>query len=158
MPTKTCSLCGKTFTGFSMIMNNKLVCPDCYNHEIERLEKVGEERDILLKYIKDLFSCECPTEVVSLIDKPGNKKLKGIKATIYYYYEILENSHTAADVQFLYYNKNENYEKAKAYFHERELLREKNMTVDITPVVNTVVIKKESVKNRRRPLTKMEDL
>lgn len=159
MAEKICSLCGSIIRDFSMILNNKVVCTNCYNKEIERLEKEESAREELLKYIKEMFGCECPSDVIGLIDKADilGKKISGIKATIWYYYGVLENSHTPADIQYLYKNINDNYENARKYVEERRQLHDKNMAVNINVPANTVTIH-SSRDDRKKPQYKMEDL
>lgn len=157
-----CPKCGQRLIGQTTInYKNKSYCLACYNILIEQEKELEKSEESLYNYIKGLFGLtECPSEVISNLEyliKQG-KTLKGIRATIHYYYEIKGNEANADNIMYLSKTIREQYDNARDYWREQNLLRQKNMQVNLDVPARKIVLK-ETPKSRRKQLNyRMEDL
>lgn len=83
------------------------------------------------------------------------RKLKGIKATLYYYFEILGND--TVNVVLLSKIVNEHYEAAKAYLEKAKRIQEYNAKIDIKAGSISYKVS-DRRKGVRKPQRRIEDL
>lgn len=157
-----CNGCGQMLIKDEpFLLDGEVYCSDCYNRLIVERQKTEEEKKSLYEYIKSVFGVtECPPDVVSFINWATEKKgykLSGIRATLYYYYEIEgKNPGDPEEVRFIV---PQQYEAARSYFIEMENIREKNDKVRLDNVKTNVIHLKKSPESRRKHFGyKMEDL
>ena len=119
-----CSLCGQLIVpGTEKILDGKKYCASCYLKALEAKQRSIALKAELLDYIIQLFGVgECPPYVSRAIDKAvaNGKKLSGIKATIHYYYKVLNNPATPDTLVYISTVIEEWYEKTKLYIYEQK--------------------------------------
>ena len=145
MASNVCSSCGTKITGLKYTHNGKVYCYNCYQNVQQELLKTEQEKQELYAYIKQLFViAEIPEDVVAGIDRElnGGKKIKGIKNTLWYYYEV--EAHVGT-VNNIVYTIRDQYENARNYVREINKLKEINKDIDINVPTRTVVIKKSEL-------------
>lgn len=162
MAGNVCGSCGTKITGLKYTYNGKVYCYNCYQVIQQELLKTEQEKQELYSYIKQLFViAEIPEDVVAGIDRELNngKKIKGIKNTLWYYYEV--EAHVGT-VNNIVYTIRDQYENARNYVREINKLKEINKDIDINVPTRTVIIKKselDSQSNMKRKINyNIEDL
>ena len=160
-----CSLCGQLIVpGTEKILDGKKYCASCYLKALEAKQRSIALKAELLDYIIQLFGVgECPPYVSSAIDKAvaNGKKLSGIKATIHYYYKVLNNPATPDTLVYISTVIEEWYEKTKLYIYEQKEIYEKNLKINLNIPPQKVIIDKnklEKKENKGLPKYRMEDL
>ena len=133
-----CAECGTTIVPSSKLtFKGKTYCPKCYNKAIKEAESAEQELEELVEFIKELFGLtEFPPEWLEQIQAYHKEKktLRGMQATLYYYYESASN-----------------------YFKEQKELAKKNSEVDLTPVKRTIIMAPPQ-NQTRKPKFNIEDL
>lgn len=157
--SNVCACCGKQLIGQKRKYNGEFLCAECYKEKMEQEIRFQEAKGKLYDYIKGLFGLnECPDEVVYTIDKAlrDGKKLKGIRNTLWYYYEVM--GHPTDNYNYLSKVIREQYENAREFFKEQEEVKKKNAQVDLHNL-ETVVVKIPAPKKKKKDLGyRMEDL
>ena len=160
-----CSLCGQLIVpGTEKILDGKKYCASCYLKALEAKQRSIALKAELLDYIIQLFGVgECPPYVSRAIDKAvaNGKKLSGIKATIHYYYKVLNNPATPDTLVYISTVIEEWYEKTKLYIYEQKEIYEKNLKINLNIPPQKVIIDKnklEKKENKGLPKYRMEDL
>lgn len=146
MASNVCNSCGAKITGLKYTYNGKVYCYTCYQSIQEELLKAEQDKQELYNYIKQLFViAEIPEDVVVGIDRElaNGKKLKGIKNTLWYYYEV--EAHICSNVSNVTYVIRDQYENARNYVREINKLKEINKNIDIDVPVRKIVIKKSEL-------------
>lgn len=154
-----CARCNQRLIGNGHRYLSKNYCDACYEKEMTELEALEIEKERLYGYIKELFGCtECPAEVVYNIENyiKYGKKVSGIRATIYYYYEI--QGHPADNILFLNKIIREQYDNARKYYEMAKTIKKQNDQTDLN--VEPVVVQLQSNVNKKKRSIKykMEDL
>ena len=108
-----------------------------------------DDQQQLYRYIKQLFGVsEIPQEVVASITREAakGKKYRGLRLTLHYYYEVLENQPN--DITVVSYVIRDQYENARKYQEESRKIQEINQQVDLshTPT-RTVKLKATDLTN-----------
>lgn len=108
-----------------------------------------DDQQVLYRYIKQLFSVtEVPQEVVASITREAakGKKYRGLRLTLHYYYEILENQPN--DITYVPFVIRDQYENARKYEEESRKIQEINQQVNLsnTPI-RTVKLKATDLTN-----------
>jgi len=151
-----CNSCKNKITGLKYTYEGKGYCYSCYQTIQEELLKTEQDKQELYTYIKQLFAIsEIPQEVVMGIDRElaNGKKLKGIKNTLWYYYEICGYTGSVSGVV---YTIRDQYENARAYVLQMNKIKEINKTVDINVPENKIVIKQSDLqKTQTNPRDKI---
>ena len=160
-----CSLCGQAIVpGTEKILDGKKYCATCYLKALEAKERSIALKTDLVNYIIDLFRVgECPPYVSRVIDKAvaNGKKIPGIKATIHYYYEVLNNPATPDTLGLISTVIDDWYERTKIYVNEQKEIYEKNLQINLNLPPQKVIINKtklEKKEKQRLPKYQMEDL
>lgn len=160
-----CSLCGQSIVpGTEKILDGKKYCATCYLKALEAKERVIALKTDLIDYIAELFRVgECPPYISRVIDKAvaNGKKIPGIKATIHYYYEVLNNSATPDTIGFISTVIDEWYEKTKIYIQEQKAIYEKNLKTNLNLPPQKVILNKNKLEKKEKqclPKYRMEDL
>ena len=153
-----CAECGTTIVPSSKLtFKGKTYCPKCYNKAIKEAESAEQELEELVEFIKELFGLtEFPPEWLEQIQAYHKEKktLRGMQATLYYYYMILGN---IPDVERGLWAIKFYYESASNYFKEKKELAKKNSEVDLTPVKRTIIMAPPQ-NQTRKPKFNIEDL
>lgn len=160
-----CSLCGQfVVPGTEKILDGKKYCASCYLKALDAKQQNLALKADLLDYIIQLFGVgECPPYVSRVIDKAvaSGKKLPGIKATINYYYKILNNPATPETLGYISTVIEEWYEKARLYIQEQKEIYEKNLKINLNIPPQKVIIDKNKLEKKEKkglPKYRMEDL
>ena len=149
-----CAECGTTIVPSSKLtFKGKTYCPKCYNKAIKEAESAEQELEELVEFIKELFGLPEWLEQIQAYHKE-KKTLRGMQATLYYYYMILGN---IPDVERGLWAIKFYYESASNYFKEQKELAKKNSEVDLTPVKRTIIMAPPQNKTRK-PKFNIEDL
>lgn len=163
MGNSVCNSCGNKITGLKYTYEGKSYCQACYQNIQQELLKTEQEKDELYNYIKQLFVIsELPSDLVAGIDRElfNGKKIKGIKNTLWYYYEV--NGHPCTNINSVIYTIRDQYENARNYVIQTKKIIEQNQTVNLDVPPNVIVIKKSDLdaQNNNRPKInyKIEDL
>lgn len=148
-----CSSCGKKIiNSLSYTHNGKAFCYECFKKMQSSLLAAEDEQKGLYTYIKTLFNIhEIPQETVSSISREvaNGKKYNGIRLTLHYYYEVLENP--CNEVKNIPFVIRDQYENARKYEEETRKTRAVNDTIDLTNVpVRTVKLKKKNLETGSR--------
>lgn len=155
-----CSKCGTTFVGTAFReIDGKKYCEKCYQELVtEKIAFDNAQKD-LYNYIKEVFGITfIPPEVVGAITRQisyDKVQIKGLKATIWYYYKVLGNTPV---IELLPRVLKEQYERTREYLIEQRKIREVNMKTNINVEPRVVIISKDDQKNRNKPKYRMEDL
>ena len=158
MAALTCAHCGQVIIGNGRPSRGKTYCVACYDKIVKEQEAMAVEKQDLCTYMKKVFGVsEITTEVMYTIDRlvREGKKLRGMKATLYYYFEVLGND--GVSIMLLYKIINEQYDNARIYLDKMRKLKEHNDRIDITAETITYVIS-DKEKHKRKPQRKIEDL
>ena len=153
-----CAKCGqKIVVGNGNRHKGKIYCNGCYDLVIQ--EELTQElaKEELYNYIKELFGkAECPSEIVYAIEQAlgFGRKIKGIKATIYYYYEIAGNE--ANNIYLVPKVIREQYENAKIYIEKVQTTMEANKNTEINPP--PICVRMTQPSRKKTTKYKMEDL
>lgn len=155
-----CAKCGTLLVGTAFReIDGKKYCEKCYKEVMaEKLAFDNAQKD-LYNYIKEVFGISyIPPEVIGSITRQisyDNAQIKGLKATIWYYYKVLGNQPV---IELLPRVLKEQYERTRQYLIDQRKLREKNMEVDLNVAPRVVVVNKDDTKSRNKPKYRMEDL
>lgn len=157
--TVRCSKCGQNLvTGVFQIFDGKKLCSSCYAKAVEEAKQDEQALQDLFEYIKALFGItQIPFDWLEIIQTylKDKKTYFGIRATLYYYYEILGNKADSDGpaLRIVRYQ----YDAASQYFQEQRALREHNLAtnMDATSRVITMV---SPVNVTRKPPYNIEDL
>ena len=156
----TCVKCGQQIVGTKHMYGGKAYCEACYNALIAELTKLENQKAELYKYICDLFGkSECPEFVTSSIEKllAAGRKVGGIKATLWWYYEI--EGHPTDNINYIGKIISDQYENAHKYVVEQKKIQAHNAQVDLHNIPSqTVKINSDRNKRRWKPNYRMEDL
>lgn len=158
MAALTCAHCGQVLIGNGRPSKGKVYCPSCFDKLVKEQEVFEAEKQDLCIYLRKLFGLtEVPAEVVHAIDRlyRDGRKLKGMKATIYYYYEILGND--TYNVMLFSKIITEQYDNARMYLEKVRKIQQHNAEVDIKVPPMTYTIS-DKHKNKRKPQRRIEDL
>lgn len=113
----------------------------------------------LYNYIKEVFGVTyIPPEVAGAITRQisyDKIQIKGLKATIWYYYKVLGNTPV---LELLPRVLKEQYNRTRQYLIDQKKIREENMKVNINVKPRVVVVNKDDQGNRNKPKYRMEDL
>lgn len=155
-----CARCGQRVVGNGHYYAGRKYCAHCYDELMQELIELDKAKEDLYNYIKTLFGVsECPQEVIYTIDRAlgKGKKLKGIRATIWYYYEI--QGHAPDNTSSLSRVINDYYEDAKNYINHVNDVKAKNAELDLSDVP-TVVVKVDlnNLEKKKKIKYRMEDL
>ena len=153
-----CAKCGQRLIGNGHRFLSKNYCDSCYEKEMVELEALEAEKDRLYGYIKELFGIsECPSEVIYAIENniKYGKKVSGIRATLWYYYEI--QGHTT-DISFLNKIIKEQYDNARKYIESARQIKKQNDQTNLNVEPITVKLHSNINKKKRSAKYKMEDL
>ena len=149
-----CSLCGQSIVpGTEKILDGKKYCATCYLKALEAKERVIALKTDLIDYIAELFRVgECPPYISRVIDKAvaNGKKIPGIKATIHYYYEVLNNPATPDTIGFISTVIDEWYEKTKIYIQEQKAIYEKNLKTNLNLPPQKVILNKNKLEKKEK--------
>lgn len=151
-----CNACKSKITGLKYNYEGKSYCFSCYQNIQQDLLKTEQDKQELYNYIKQLFTVsEIPQDVVAGIDRElsSGKKLKGIKSTLWYYYEVYEN--TRNNVSAIPFIIHDQYENAKNYVIQMNKIKEINQNIDINVPENKIVIKKSELEKNINPRNKI---
>ena len=155
-----CSKCGTFLVGTAFReIDGKRYCEACYQSLMaEKIAFDNAQKD-LYNYIKEVFGVTyIPPEVVGAITRQisyDKAQIKGLKATIWYYYKVLGNNPV---LELLPRVLKEQYERTRQYLIDQKKIREENMKVDINVKPRVVIINKDDQENRNKPKYRMEDL
>jgi hypothetical protein len=131
------------------------LCRSCYNQNISLIEEQEEQRKDLLQYIKKLFKIIIiPEEWLIQIDNyiKEKKTYTGIQKTLYYFYEILDNTIlTTYGLSIVKYK----YDEAKQYFMKIYETIENNKQVDLTPKIVNITITNSNKKKQKCNIEKL---
>lgn len=159
-----CSQCGQRIVnGNAQKYNNKNVCQTCYQKLMQAEIKAQKAKKELYDYIKSVLGLnECPREITTAIDhliKDG-KKVKGIEATVYYYYLVLGNKYNPDQRYYFYKIINDEYLNARDFIAQQQKIKEINANFHATtPPVIVRIHEGDITKKRRKKINyKMEDL
>lgn len=155
-----CAKCGTLLVGTAFReIDGKRYCEKCYQEEIAEKIAFDNEQQDLYNYIKEVFGVSyIPPEITGAITRQisyDKVQIKGLKATIWYYYKILGNT---PNLEALPRVLRDQYDRTREYLIEQRKLRETNMKVDINVKPRVVVVNKEDQKTRNKPKYRMEDL
>lgn len=155
-----CSKCGALLLGTAFReIGGKRYCEKCYQEEIAEKMAFDNAQQDLYNYIKEVFGVSyIPPEITGAITRQisyEKAQVKGLKATIWYYYKILGNTPVLETLPRVL---KDQYDRTREYLIEQRKLRETNMKVDINVKPRVVVVNKEDQKTRNKPKYKMEDL
>lgn len=154
-----CSRCQQRIVANVYRLNGKTYCGNCYDQLMQELTAQSIAKEELINYIKLLFGkSECPNEVIYAIDQAvkQGKKIKGIKATLYYYYEL--TGHNIDNIYYIGKVITEQYDNARNYIQKQKEINEANKNVDLDVPPIHVTIKKGGPKRIVNINYKMEDL
>lgn len=155
-----CSKCGTLLVGTAFReIDGKRYCEACYQSLMaEKIAFDNAQKD-LYNYIKEVFGVTyIPPEVVGAITRQisyDKAQIKGLKATIWYYYKVLGNTPA---IEFLPRVLREQYERTRQYLIDQKKIREENMKVNINVEPRVVVVNKDDQRSRNKPKYRMEDL
>ena len=149
----SCSRCKKKIlNGLSYTYRGQAFCYDCYQEKQKELLAAEDEQQVLYNYIKQLFSVsELPNDVLTGINKEvaKGKKYKGMRLTLHYYYEVMENARGSIDV--VPYVIRDQYDNARQYEEEVARVRKINEEIDLSnPPKRTIVITSTDLSNSRQ--------
>lgn len=153
-----CARCNTTVaTEAKKVLDGQTLCPSCYRKAIEEAKLAERELEELLEYVKELFGVtELPLDWPEQIKafKKDKKTYFGMRATLYYAYEVLGNTPDPERGLWAirYY-----YDKAANYFAEQKELQQRNSSVDLTPIRRTVIMSPPE-NTTRKPKYNIEDL
>ena len=153
----TCARCGQRIVGNGHRYLGKVYCSTCYDEVMEETMALENDKQELYDYIKNLFGkSECPNEVIFMIDQQlrTGKKVRGIQATLYYYYEIL--GHDTNNILGLGRVLQEQYENARDYTEQVNKNQELNRQVNLNVEPKNIKIPRPCSKKRLK--YKLEDL
>lgn len=158
MAALTCATCGQVITGKGRVFNTKTYCASCYQKVLQEQEALAEEKRELCLYIRKVFAInQVPNETMYAIDKfyKEGKKYKGMRATLYYYFEILGND----GINIILFSRiiNEQYENARSYLERVSKIKKMNAEVELTDEVVTYKISDRGKKGKK-PQRRIEDL
>lgn len=136
-----CSECKRILgTSLKYSHQGRVFCFDCFQKVQAQLLEDEKKRQELYDYIKKIFNISSiSADILSSIDhliKDG-KKLSGIKATLYYYYEIMGSS---TPLSSLYFVIRDHYDEAHDYFVKQHQVAEANAQVKINPSSVTITL------------------
>ena len=155
-----CSKCGTLLVGTAFReIDGKKYCEACYQSLMaEKIVFDNAQKD-LYNYIKEVFGVTyIPPEVSGAITRQisyDKAQIKGLKATIWYYYKVLNNNPV---LELLPRVLKEQYERTRQYLIDQKRIREENMKVNINVKPRVVVVNKDDQENRNKPKYRMEDL
>ena len=155
-----CSKCGTLLVGTAFReIDGKKYCEACYQSLMaEKIAFDNAQKD-LYNYIKEIFGVTyIPPEVIGAITRQisyDKVQIKGLKATIWYYYKVLGNNPV---LELLPRVLKEQYDRTRQYLIDQKKIREENMKVNINVKPRIVVVNKDDKENRNKPKYKMEDL
>lgn len=155
-----CAKCGALLLGAAFReIDGKRYCEKCYQETIAEKIAFDNAQQDLYNYIKEVFGVSyIPPEITGAITRQisyDKVQVKGLKATIWYYYKILGNTPILEGLPRVL---REQYERTREYLIEQRKLREENMKVNINVKPRIVVVNKEDQKSRNKPKYRMEDL
>lgn len=153
-----CSRCGTAVVATSKkVLDGQTLCPSCYRKAIEEVKLAEQELEELLEYARELFGItEIPPDWLEQIKayRKDKKTYFGMRATLYYYYEVVGNR---ADPDKGLWAIRNYYDTASRYFAEQKELRQSNTQVDLTPIKRTVIMSPPE-NPTRKPKYNIEDL
>ena len=153
-----CGKCGNRIITSVRKYQGKLYCEHCYEQLMEEAQRLEEEKQKLILFIKEMFSItECPDVVLYAIERAlkDGKKLSGIKGTLIYYYNI--EGHATDNVGTIGTVIQREYANAASYFEKVKEIRATNEHIDINVPPVTVVVP-SSAKKKYKAKYRMEDL
>ena len=157
MTNLVCAKCGQRIIGNGSRYRGKIYCNSCYDQLMAEEAAFEQDKKELFAYIKELFGeQECPGEVISTVEYAlrNGKKIRGIRATLYYYYELMANEpnniYTVSRVI------KEQYDNARVYIEEQNRIMEENKKVDLN--VPPVVVTISRPRSKKQIKYRMEDL
>lgn len=158
--TSVCNRCGQRIVGVKHKYEGKEYCDQCYSALMQELQELEKQKADLYAYIADLFNLTaCPDYVIYGVDKAlkAGKKVSGIRATIWYYYQI--NGRIPNNPGEIITVINTEYDNARRYVASVKEVNKKNAEVDLKNIpVNTVKIVSNRKIKKWKPNYRMEDL
>lgn len=154
-----CAKCGQRLIGNGHRHLSKNYCDSCYEKVMQELEALELEKDRLYGYIKELFGCvECPAEVIYTIENAikYGKKVSGIRATLWYYYEI--EGHSTDNILLVNKVIKEQYDNARKYIENTKSIKTQNEKIDLNVEPVTIQLQSNVNKKKKTLKYKMEDL
>lgn len=152
-----CAHCGQKIIGNGYRYLGKVYCGACYEKAMQESMALEAAKEELFGYVKNLFGkTDCPPEVIYMVEQnlKTGKKIKGIRATIYYYYEV--KGHEPNNIFFLGKVISEQYENARQYVEECARIAEVNRLTNLVVAPNNVKVRQP--RRKKEIKYKMEDL
>lgn len=136
-----CPVCGKSNDKSNTIkINNRYYCISCGEERQKEMDKNSNGWNGLYEYMKELYG-NVDGKMFSLIakyrKKPYNYTNEGMRLTLYYYHELLENPINEEAIGLIPYY----YEKAKQEYIINMDIHKHNSSIKVKTNINRIKVK-----------------